>query len=167
MPPVSSCNCLCPIHWSQVLSREWRCSWSSADRPIKVRLILETWRYFKIVGIQEGRCFSWSIDIIIDNVRTWWRHQMEWFSTLLALCAGNSLVTGEFPSQRPVMQSFDVFFHLCLNKQLSKQSWGWWFEMPSCSLWHHCNEAFCWATLQCHTPTTVSYHDGWRCPGAK
>ena len=27
-----------------------------------------------------------------------------------------------------------------LNKRLSKQSWGWWFEMPSCSLWRHCNE---------------------------
>ena len=42
---VSSCICLCPIYWSQVLSREWRCSWSSADRPTKVHLILETWRY--------------------------------------------------------------------------------------------------------------------------
>ena len=29
---VSSCHCLCSIHWNQVLSREWRCSWSSADR---------------------------------------------------------------------------------------------------------------------------------------
>ena len=29
---ISSCICLCSIHWSQVLSREWRCSWSSADR---------------------------------------------------------------------------------------------------------------------------------------
>ena len=38
------------------------------------------------------------------------------FSTLLAICAGNSLVTGEFPSQRPVTRSFDVFFDLCLNK---------------------------------------------------
>ena len=28
----SSCNCLCPIHWNQVLSREWRCGWSSTDR---------------------------------------------------------------------------------------------------------------------------------------
>ena len=27
-----SCNCLCPVHWSQALSREWRCSWSSDDR---------------------------------------------------------------------------------------------------------------------------------------
>ena len=47
---------------------------------------------------------------------------METFSTLLALCAGNSVVTGEFPSQRPVTQSFDVFFDLRLNKRLSKQS---------------------------------------------
>ena len=58
---------------------------------------------------------------------------------LLALCAGNSPVTGEFPSQRPVTQSFDVFFDLCLNKRLGKQSWGWWFEMPLRPLWHHCN----------------------------
>ena len=33
----------------------------------------------------------------------------------------------------------DVFFHLCLNKRLSKQWWSWWFEMPSHSLWCHCN----------------------------
>ena len=39
--------------------------------------------------------------------KPWWRHQMETFSALLALCAWNSLVTGEFPSQRPVTQSFD------------------------------------------------------------
>ena len=69
----------------------------------------------------------------------WWRHQKETFSTLLAICAGNSLVTGEFPTQRPVTQSLDVFFDLCLNKCLSKQSWGWWFEMPSHLSWRHCN----------------------------
>ena len=40
-------------------------------------------------------------------------------------CAGNSPVTGEFPYQRPVTRSFDVFFDLRLNKQRSKQSWGW------------------------------------------
>ena len=61
---------------------------------------------------------------------TWWRHQMETFSELLALCAGNSQVTGEFPPRRPVTWSFGVFFHMCLNKRLSKQSWGWWFEKP-------------------------------------
>ena len=49
----------------------------------------------------------------ISNI-AWWRHQMEPFSALLTLCAGNSPVTGEFPSQRPVTRNFDVFFHLCL-----------------------------------------------------
>ena len=66
---------------------------------------------------------------------------METFSALLALCVGNSPVTGEFPSQRPVTRSFDVFFDR-QNKKLSKQSWGWWFETPSCSLWRHCNGMF-------------------------
>ena len=52
---------------------------------------------------------------------------------------GNSLVTGEFPAQRPVTWSFDVFLDLHLKKQLSKQSWGWWFEKPSRPLWCHYN----------------------------
>ena len=61
---------------------------------------------------------------------------------VIGLCAGNSLFTSEFPVQRPVMWSFDVFFDMRPNKVLSKQSWGWWFETPSCSLWRdwrHCN----------------------------
>ena len=70
---------------------------------------------------------------------SWWRHQMATFSALLALCAGNSPVTGEFPSQRPVTRSFDIFFYLRLNKRLSKQSWRRWFETPSRLLWRHCN----------------------------
>ena len=45
---------------------------------------------------------------------SWWRHQMETFSVLLAICVGNSTVTGEFPTQRPVTWSFDVFFGLHL-----------------------------------------------------
>ena len=45
---------------------------------------------------------------------------MGTFSMLLALCVGNSLVTGDFPAQRPVTQSFGVFFDLQLNKRLSK-----------------------------------------------
>ena len=51
--------------------------------------------------------------------------------------AGNSPVTGEFLSHRPVTWSFDVF--LRLNKRLSKQSRRRWFETPSRSLWRHCN----------------------------
>ena len=89
------------------------------------------------------RQFSWTT---IEVRASWWRHQMETFSRLLALCAGHSSVTGEFPSQRPVTRSFNVFFDLCLNKWLSKQSWGWWFETPPRSLWRYCNAA---ATLLC------------------
>ena len=51
---------------------------------------------------------------------------------------------GEFPAQRPVTWSFDVFCDLRLNKRLSKQQWGWWFETPSRSLRRHCN-----ATIGC------------------
>ena len=64
---------------------------------------------------------------------------METFSVVLAICARNSPVTGEFPAQRPVTRGFDVFFDLRLNERLSKQSWSWWFEMPSCQLWRHSN----------------------------
>ena len=80
---------------------------------------------------------------------TWWRHQMETFFALLSLCAGNSPMTGEFPSQRPVMWSFDVFFDLRFIKRLSKQSRVWWFETPSCSSWRHCNEIFVSTCYMC------------------
>ena len=70
---------------------------------------------------------------------SWWRHQMETLFVLLAICAGNSPVPGEFPAQRPVTQSFDVFFDLRPDKRLSKQSWGWWFETPSHPLLRHRN----------------------------
>ena len=93
-------------------------------------------------------------------VKSWRRHGMETFSALLAICAGNSPASGEFPAQRPVMRSFDVFFDLCLNERLRKQSWGWWFETLSRPLWRHCNVSFqsfivyvhqCFIILSMHT----------------
>ena len=51
----------------------------------------------------------------------------------------SSPVLGEFPAQRPVKRSFNVFFDLRLIKRLSKQSWGWWLETLSCPLWRHYN----------------------------
>ena len=56
-----------------------------------------------------------------------WRH----FPRYWPFDRGIHRVTCEFPAQRPVTRSFDIFFDLRLNKQLSKQSWGWWFETPS------------------------------------
>ena len=48
---------------------------------------------------------------------------------------------GEFTgtTQRPVTRRFDVYFDLRPDKRLSKQSWGWWFETLSHSLWRHRN----------------------------
>ena len=86
-------------------------------------------------------CWSWPPK---KNELAWWRHQMETFSALLAICAGTSPVSGEFPTQRPVTRGFDVFFDLRLNKRLSKQSWGWWLETLSWSLWRQSNGTGQW-----------------------
>ena len=84
-----------------------------------------------IKGGSQGLQISWDF--------SWWRHEMGTISALLALCEGNSPVTGEFPSQRPVTRSFDVFFDLRLNKRLCKQSRPQWFRAASSSLWRHFN----------------------------
>ena len=70
----------------------------------------------------------WHVNM--HRCETWWRHQMETFSALLVLCAGNSPVTGQW--RGPLTLSL-----ICA---LSKQSWGWWFETPSRPLWCHCYE---------------------------
>ena len=64
-------------------------------------------------------------------------------SALLAFCAGNSLVTGEFLAQRPVTRSYGGSFDLRLNKRLSKWSRRRWFVTPSRSLWRRCNDIGC------------------------
>ena len=86
------------------------------------------------------------------------------------LC-GNSPVTGEFPAQRPVTRSFDVFWDLRLNKRLSKQWCGWWFETPSLPLWRHCNGTGCcvMATL-CDTSddnVSIWWRQNWRHDNAR
>ena len=56
----------------------------------------------------------WSSATFCSNelIWTWWRHQMETFSALLAICAGNSEFTGEFPTQRPVTRAL-MFSLIC------------------------------------------------------
>ena len=78
--------------------------------------------------------FAWAHPVTSHDDVIKWKH----FRVTGPLC-GES---GEFPSQRPVTRSFDVFFYLRLNKQLSKQSWGWWSETPSRSSWRRCNVLF-------------------------
>ena len=82
-----------------------------------------------------------------DPLSAWWPHQQNIMMTssngnifrITGPLCGEFTGPGEFPTQRPVTWSFDVFFHR-LNKRLSKQPWGWWFETPSWSLWRQCND---------------------------
>ena len=62
------------------------------------------------------------------------------FSVLISLGEGNPSVTGEFPSQRLVTRSFDVFFDQRLNKQ-------WWSDTPSRSFVRHWNDYFWWDVI--------------------
>ena len=115
---------------------------------IKIR---QSWdRLVSTMGIAviTMKSFYWT------QPNSWWRHQMETFSALLAFCEGNSPVTGEFPSQRPVARRFDVFFDMHPNKRLNKPSRHRWFETPSRTLWCHRNVT----TLQPPTCSVQSHH---------
>ena len=112
--------------------------WSKGLIENKFRVLAwcrQNWNPYRIFASLLWRMgCSYLIKTVILSAISWWRHQMETFSALLAICAGNSPVSGEFPAQRPVTRSFDVFFDLRLNERLSKHSRGWWLETPSCPL---------------------------------
>ena len=111
--------------------------WQAGKKTSKLRIAAPMWGESHDDGSKGQQCEE-----------TWWRHQMETFFPLLALCAGNSPVSDEFPSQRLVLRSFDVSLICALNTRLSKQSGGWWFETPSRLLWRHCNEHVTWKPVQ-------------------
>ena len=127
------------------------------NSPMRLRIILvvvsedrdHTGNMSWIIASQsetKGSGWNWEDNSDIhDDVITW-----KYFPRYLSFVVGNSTVTGEFPVQRPVTRSFDVFFNLRLNKQLSKQSKRWWFMMPSRSLWRHCNVVIFHHYRQCN-----------------
>ena len=85
-----------------------------------------------------GRSLTW-LNGCSDIKYAWWRQQKETFSALLALCAGNSPLAGEFPSQSQWREA-TMFSLICaLKKHWIKQWRRRWFETPAHSLWRHCN----------------------------
>ena len=89
--------------------------WYHHDRPFLIT-------GFYAFNAQLGALYSF------DDVINWKHFPRYWL-----LWKDNSPVTAQMSRTR----SFDVFFDLRLNKWLSKQSWGWWFETPSRPLCRH------------------------------
>ena len=87
----------------------YRCSMKSTSFSL-IRYLLHWWWHTKWL--------TRSAEIELLQM-TWWRHQTETLFALLAICAGNSPVPGEFPAQKSVMQSFDVFY-MRPNKRFGK-----------------------------------------------
>ena len=118
---IQTCRC------SSLSSHHHR--WRESTRPTSWWMVTVT------VCINSGKrpagCPDCASSSILDIHYPWWHHQMETFSALLAIGVGNSPVIGEFPTQRPVTQCFDVFFDLCLNK-------GWVNNRGAGDLRCHC-----------------------------
>ena len=109
--------------------------------------------FFVVLGAFEGG----------DESRTWWRHQMETFLCYWPFVRG----IHRSPVNSPTKASdADVWisFDLHLNKRLSKQSRGRWFETPSCSLWRHrngCYELAKWKVILLLSSMSVHFSTLW------
>ena len=67
-----------------------------------------------------------------------WKHFQRYWPCVRGF--PRSPVNSPHKGQRCGALMFSVIY--TLNKRLSKQSWCWWFDMPSPSLWRHCNDIF-------------------------
>ena len=119
--------------------------WRAHETYIKIRKYHRLWIALENVWGVRGRYIQmhfceWFFFILINMMTS---SNGNIFRVTGPLC-GEFTGPGEFPTQRPVTRSFDVFFDLHLNKRLSKQPWAWWFETPSWSFWRQCN-VFQWS----------------------
>ena len=151
------------IHYmiARVIKRDWWCGWDEIMRFYRMHpkdyahaLCLAIFLWIDVcrfcsrpLGLLHWHCSNHTIAPALTK-QPWgvfakwakfgrWRHQMETFSALRALCADNSPVNS--PHKGQSRRALMVSLICALNKRLSKQSWGWWFETPSRSLWRHCN----------------------------
>ena len=141
-------------HWMNNKIRQMNFSWYCISFMIETKMaailleVILEYYYNRNAMLLHSRCrdidktglLLRSVLEQCNSVSTWWRHQMETFFALLAICAWNSLVIGDFPAQRLVTRSFDVLFDLCPNERFRKQSRGWWFQTPWRPLGRHCND---------------------------
>ena len=139
------------LRWMVLLKYPRLCSISA---PTNVFLPSRIIRYIYQISVLPVS----QVDVSWMRMVTVWQPRLCTLKTMMkssngnifrvtALCAGTLPVTGEYPSQRPVTRNCDVFFHLRLNKQLSKQSRCRWFETKLRSLWRFCNDTHLWVPV--------------------
>ena len=104
-------------------------------------ILNEELRDIEVYVVIKQRCIcSCALTCTFITRRKWWRHQMETFPRYWSFVRGihRSPVNSPHKGQ---WRGTLMFSLICaLNKRLSKQPWGWWFETTSLSLWRHCNE---------------------------
>ena len=125
------CTSICIRDLTTVLSSSW-------ESPYRTNAV--TCPFCHVISLVKTtiNVFKWLVICIrvspVTNFGYLWPHRWQNNDSImtssngnlfcvLALCTGNSPVTGEFPSQRPVTRSFDVFFDLRLNTQLRLVIW--------------------------------------------
>ena len=102
------------LRWNNQQILNWGC-WKMGMKWLYIasQFVFCIWTKPDVIRDTHHRGLSWLLMLAIFIhalcIGPWWSHRMEAFSALLALCAGNSPVTGGFPSQRPVTRGFDVF----------------------------------------------------------
>ena len=146
MFPISSWSCLCSIHWSQVLSREWRCSWSSADRRCSnyvwvinnfialtmVYLKLEVWQYFQILlkvflqNVSFDACLSKYQWAFIVAIFRWPPEVIIWVSDI-GLIDFSSSGFGKAPIMMPSQNACCIH----LITPVRRYPWKWRTQSPS------------------------------------
>ena len=126
-------RCLLPFKIVSLyyLTRGWEALWDLAEKNVQtlkwaargskahILIIIHTNNTSSscpFLHASTGQLCSFDNQNTLFIMYAWWRHQMESYSAPLASCAGNSPVTAEFPSQRPVTRSIDIFFDLHLEK---------------------------------------------------
>ena len=132
--PATHTRQLYILYWHRKYHTPAECSWNSPNTAYEY---FQTWCH---VSHDDYYCEQiWFICLCASGLPQWHRGSPQpimtsWngniFRVTGPLC-GEFIGPGEFPAQRPVTRSFDVFFDLRPNKRLSKQPWDWWFETPS------------------------------------
>ena len=106
------------------------------------------WNLWYCLSRINGPCFLWYHD---DAIK--WKHFPRNWPFVRGI--HRSPVNSPHKGQWRGALMFSFFFYL--NKRLGKQSWGWWFETLSRSLWRHCNDKDVKAWYEMKMYVSVSY----------